>query len=202
MPTGYTAAIADGIDFKTFVMQCARGMGALVMMRDEPMNAPIPERFEPSDYHAQKLDEAKERLGRLHLMVPSELESAAQQEFSEELARNREAIAEKRSLREKYKTMLDKVKAWIPPTPDHVGFKDFMIEQITKSIEFDCNDNYYSANPPVLKTGQEWLSAQIAKATRDIEYHTAEHAKEVERTESRNAWLRELRASLAALEGK
>jgi hypothetical protein len=37
MPTGYTAAIKDGISFEKFVWDCARGMGALVMMRDEPL---------------------------------------------------------------------------------------------------------------------------------------------------------------------
>lgn len=54
MPTGYTANVPDGITFEQFVWQCARGMGALVMMRDEPTGAPIPERFEPSDYNAKR----------------------------------------------------------------------------------------------------------------------------------------------------
>lgn len=33
MPTGYTAAIADGIDFKTFAMNCTRALGACVTLR-------------------------------------------------------------------------------------------------------------------------------------------------------------------------
>lgn len=36
MPTGYTADIKDGIDFKTYAMNCARAFGACVMLRDEP----------------------------------------------------------------------------------------------------------------------------------------------------------------------
>jgi hypothetical protein len=30
MPTGYTSAIADGIEFKDFALRCARAFGALV----------------------------------------------------------------------------------------------------------------------------------------------------------------------------
>ena len=34
MPTGYTADIKDGIDFKTYAMNCARAFGARVMLRE------------------------------------------------------------------------------------------------------------------------------------------------------------------------
>jgi hypothetical protein len=47
MPTGYTAPIADGMTFEQFALGCARAFGALVTMRDEPSDAPIPERLEP-----------------------------------------------------------------------------------------------------------------------------------------------------------
>ena len=64
MPTGYTASVADGrvTEFAPFALQCARAMGALIMMRDEPHDAPIPERFEASDYYSKSLAEARERL--------------------------------------------------------------------------------------------------------------------------------------------
>ena len=61
MPTGYTAAIAKDITFNDFVMQCAKAM--LIMMRDEPANAPIPERFEPGSHYVNKITEANELLG-------------------------------------------------------------------------------------------------------------------------------------------
>ena len=56
MPTEYTDAIADGISFNDFMMKCARGMGALIMMSDEPSDAPILEQFEPSDYCSTLLE--------------------------------------------------------------------------------------------------------------------------------------------------
>ena len=65
MPTGYTATLMEkGQDFPDFVLLCARAMGATIMLRDEPLDAPIPE-FQPSDYSAKQLEESKEELARL-----------------------------------------------------------------------------------------------------------------------------------------
>lgn len=197
MPTGYTAAIADGIDFETFVMRCARGMGALVMMRDEPMDAPIPERFEPSDYHTRKIEESNVALAKLHAMSEDETEVAARESFDAETKTNSEEIARHCELRGKYEAMLKQVRSWNAPTPDHESFKKFMVDQITESISFDCDESYYEKHKPNQKTGAEWLANKIAEATRDVEYHTAEHAKEIERTEKRNSWLGALRNSIS-----
>ena len=59
MPTGYTDLINNGCTFNEFVMGCARAFGATIDMRDEPLGAEIPEKFELSDYHSAKIDEAK-----------------------------------------------------------------------------------------------------------------------------------------------
>jgi len=50
MPTGYTLDLYDGknITFKEFVMKCAGAFGALISMKDESLDAPIPEHLEPS----------------------------------------------------------------------------------------------------------------------------------------------------------
>ena len=44
MPTGYTYDLYDGkdIEFPDFVMKCARAFGALIEIRDDPMDAAIP----------------------------------------------------------------------------------------------------------------------------------------------------------------
>lgn len=196
MPTGYTAKIADGTTFNDFVMACARGMGALIMMRDEPSNAPIPERFEPSDYHATKQVAAEMELGRLLRMAPEEAEQATRTEFMEESARHFETMQKNDDLRQKYEAMLAEVKAWQPPTPDHEGVKKFMAEQITGSIDFDCDNGYYRDNAPKRLNGPEWLEKKIAAARHDIDHHRKNHSEEVERTESRNRWLKSLRDSL------
>jgi hypothetical protein len=194
MPTGYTAAIADGIDFNTYAWSCARAMGALIMMRDEPADAPIPERFEPSDYHTKKLEEAHATLAKLETMAKEEAAQAAELAYSVKVQERDNTIWKAHELRRKYETMLAQVKAWVPPTPDHEGFKQFMAEQIIQSISFDCDISYLK---PIQKLSpMEWLASSHAEAMRDISYHEAEHAKEVERANGRSAWVAKLRESL------
>ena len=198
MPTGYTACIKEGAPFEDFVMGCARAMGALIMMRDEPSSAPIPERFETSSFYARKVDEVKKEIDRLDRMLLSEADVESELEYKNEIKRLRKYITDALELRAKYVDMRSKVRAWTPPTTEHNGFKDFMIQQLEGSIDFDCNTDYYQKklNEFKLETGQEWLAKKQAKATQDLVFQTTEMEREIERTEERNAWLKALRNSL------
>lgn len=198
MPTGYTADVQSGkiTEFEDFVWCCARGMGALIMMRDEPWGVPIPERFEPSTkYHDEALAAAKARLDELRGMSLLAVREAAQQAYAERVKADDDYRARKDEQRERYKAMLAKVEAWEPPTQDHTGFKRFMTEQLVESIDFDCSPGGLFDPPKKMEPG-EWHEAEVAKAMRDIEYHSSARAAEVERTEGRNQWLSALRSSL------
>lgn len=194
MPTGYTHKIKDGQSFKDFVMGCARAFGALVMMRDEPHDAPIPERFEPSDYHKNKIIETERRITELENMSIDDALEAAENEHISELRRWQERESERTDLRNKYNAMMAEVVKWQPPTPEHQGLKDFMIEQIETSRRFDCSGTYDDKPKPLMPS--EWKAKEMEKARRDIDYHTKEHAEEVNRTEGRNNWIKALRESL------
>jgi hypothetical protein len=194
MPTGYTAAIKDGISFEKFVWSCARAFGALVMMRDEPTGAPIPQRFEPSDYNAKRAAEARGELARLQAMSIEQVQAAAESAYSEAVQRHEKRTAERTELRNKYNAMLAKAVQWEPPTKDHEGLKEMMISQLRESIDWDCNDKY--DQPPMKQDAMTWHNAQIAEARRSIAYHEKAQAEENERTEGRNAWLMALRESV------
>jgi hypothetical protein len=196
MPTGYTAAIKDGVTFDKFAMNCARAFGALITLRDEPGDAPIPDRFEPSDYHAKAIRKAEERLLELDGISVEDAGLAAQVDHETALESCRKTIAENDQLRARYEGMLKQVDAWQPPTPDHEELKKFMREQITRSIDFDCSNEYYLRNMPAKLTAMEWRSKQVEAARRDIAYHSKEHAEEVGRAASRTDWVKALRESL------
>lgn len=87
--------------------------------------------------------------------------------------------------------MLEKVHAWTPPTEGHRGLKEFMVDQIKMSIPEYCD-----RNTSVVATAEEWMEAEVASATRDIEYHAEEYEKEVERCKGRTEWVRALKESL------
>lgn len=196
MPTGYTAAIKDGISFETFIWSCARQFGALIMMSDDPHDAPIPEKFEPSDYHIKEIAKLQAERKRLVNMTEAKAEKEAQAEFKKELEYNAERISEANATKKKYSEMLLKVRAWQPPTPDHIGLKDFMIQQIESSIDFDCDTKYYLDKQVKMLTGKEWLATHIKETRRQLQYHIDENLKEIERTSSRNQWINDLRESL------
>lgn len=194
MPTGYTAEIERGISFEKFVWSCARQFGALITMRDEPNDAQIPEEFKPSTWNREQLAIEEKSLVELKKLTVQQAEKKAKAEYEEELSHHQEYIAKKRTLKVKYLAMLEQVRAWNPPTPDHQGLRDFMEKQITESIDFDCGTEYLTK--PKLLTGKDWLNAKLKKCLSSIEYHTTENAKEEERVAGRNAWVKALRESL------
>jgi hypothetical protein len=195
MPTGYTSDLYEGKDVTVgdFILGCARAFGALVSMRDDAPDTPIPEEFEPTDYHLTALNAAKARLDHLAAMSAADIERLAQQERDQETARFVERDAQRRALRARYEAMLDQIHYWMPPTPEHHELKTFMIDQLERSIESDCG---YRDNPPRKKAPGEWHVEQIEKAKRDVEYHATEDRKERERVAQRNQWVRALRDSL------
>lgn len=195
MPTGYTADVADGkvSDFPAFALRCARNFGALIMMRDDPMDAPIPDEFNGGSYHEEALDRARQGLAELADITDEQCQSRADSEYADALLANAKTRAKYAEQRARYEAMLANVRAWVPPTKDHVGLKDFMIQQLEESIRFDCS---YEPSEPKHLTGAEWKDERAIRLACDIEYHTTERAKDRHRNNERTAWVRDLKASL------
>lgn len=195
MPTGYTADVKDGISFEKFAMNCARAFGALLPMRDLSSNAEIPERFEASPYHLDKLTEARNILRWYEGFSPEEAQSGARNEYEQEEHNRKRRLGENAAMLECYRAMLRESYEWEPPTADHVELKSFMVKQLEDSMKWDDNSEYLS-KPTQQLSATEWLEGKKAAALKDIEYHKDQWAGEVERTEQRNTWLVALRESL------
>ena len=197
MPTGYTAGVQSGkvTDFSEFAMQCARAFGALIMMRDEPSSAEIPERFEPSNFNLKRKAEAEAELKRLEVMTDEEIKVARDVAEAKRIADRTNYNDTKAEQKERYEAMLAKVDCWVPPTVDHAEMKKFMRDQLIESIDFDCSPSTWDEDP--LPPAEDWHKNQVNKAHQDITYYEEKHNEEVARTESRNEWLRQLRESLA-----
>lgn len=196
MPTGYTLKLMEeGQTFQEFAMLCARAFGACITMRDDPMDAPIPEEFKPSDYHSKALINAKNQLRRLKRMSGSERSEFGEKEKRNNVKAWKDSIAAKKVENARLEAMRQQVEAWQPPTNDHSEFKAFMLQQIEVSI----GDSSYAISAlrdaeSMTATGY-WKSA-LDEAQRDIEYHTKEAKAEVKRCETRTKWVRDLRESL------
>ncbi len=195
MATGYTADVQSGKikTFSNFAIQCARAMGALITMRDERLGAPIPDELTPSTYHREALQEAQQELERLRTMTDAEIRRLWNQEREGVEQRNEKYRMESEQYRQRYEAMLAKVKAWNPPTHEHNGLKEFMVEQLTESIKFDCGEPFQM---PLPESFEDWKKDKLARVARDVFYHQEKQAEEESRTAGRNRWLAELRASL------
>ncbi len=193
MPTGYTDSISKGISFEKFTLNCARAFGALIMMRDEPSDAPFPTEVKPSDYNAKALKKATHRLRELETMKKPAIQAQCEREYQESLKYFAESEKKDAELRVKYDLMLSKVKKWTPPTPDHQGLKDFMIEQIETSIKYDCD---HKREKPVKPTPSAWLLEHKRLSIRDIAYHTKGNNEEIARCADRTKWIQALLKSL------
>lgn len=196
MPTGYTAGVRDGsiASFKDYALLCARAFGACITMRDDPLSAEITE-FEPNQFYQNKL-------------VGAELELALWEKMTEEERRAEwERYAEKQRVyyaermrayeveRARYMAMLEKVREFRPPTPDHKEFVTFMRTQLEESIHWDCPDDYkceyYQVEPY-----EEWVANHQEPLRHSLDYYAKEWFKENERTAARNKWVQDLKKAL------
>jgi hypothetical protein len=196
MPTGYTASVQDGTitEFKDFALQCARAFGALVTMRDDPADAEIPEEFKPNKFYQEHLDEARTALAEFEALDEIGVREAAATSNQRAVERYRNCLDEKAETRRRYVAMLEKVAAWIPPSPEHEEMKKFMRDQLNQSIEFDCSTEYME--PPAQLTANEWLNKRREELQKSLKYAEEGLQKEIERCAQRNAWVKALRASL------
>lgn len=196
MPTGYTSKLMEsGQTFQDFAMQCARAFGVLVEMRDDPMDAPIPERFEPSDYNVFRMAEAKAELARLQAMTNDEKIAFGESKKSKSLASSVKWLAKEIKQNKRLEEMEASVNKWTPPSADHTELKAFMLQQIGVSK----NSTDYiekSMAETIAKSPMNFYSEAVASAKRNIEYNTKDFAEEVERANSRTEWVRQLRLSL------
>jgi hypothetical protein len=198
MPTGYTASITSETTFSQFAMNCARGFGACISLRDEESGGElIPGEFEPSSYHKEQLIEKERALKNVEVMTMEQCSIASALEHKNLEQSRTESLKNCAVLRTKYEAMLVKVNNWTPPTEEHNRLKSFMVEQLESSIRFDCSEEYYS-KPTEKLTVEEWKMEQISRIKSSIIYHSESHAKEIESTAQRNAWIKALRGSLQA----
>lgn len=197
MPTGYTAKLMEsGQTFPEFVLLCARAFGALITMRDDAMNAPIPEEFKPTDYYENSLRDNRAALKRLENMTNEERIRFGINEKEKAIASARSYLEKVALENSRLLKMAWKVQAWTPPSPDHTGLKSFMLQQIDTSMN---HGSYWteSLNKAEAKAPFEFYSEAVESARSSIEYSLKEQEKELERVADRNRWVRQLRESLA-----
>ncbi len=206
MPTGYTAIIEekDDLTFEEFALRCARNFGALITMRDDPMDAEVPDQFAIDDYHSRNLEDKAKKMLDIKSMTHAEIERQVETKAWYDKKQYDEALVEYQKHAAAYIRMRVKVEAWKPPSGDHTNMKKFMLEQI--DISMPTHPDKYLAKAPedpkdalVGLDHEAWRKVQMDAVLGDMEYHQEKHKLEIERTKERNEWLKKLKASIKGL---
>lgn len=197
MPTGYTAILGerDDVTFREFCLRCARAMGACIMQRDDPLDQlPLVDEV-PSDYHEKALSTAREQLALYENMTLEQAQIEQLRILNKRRGEQNEVNSDRKVLGDRYRGMLAQVKAWEPPTSNHQGFKNFMLDQLRESIKFDCGSAGDSHEEEPISPAK-WLQSEQSKAQNNCDYHIKHEREERERIAGRNRWKRDLIASL------
>ena len=192
MPTGYTCDVENGkvATLEEFALTCARAFGACIMMKEDPQDKPIPDSFDPNvEYHDTAIASAEAVLDEIKKITPKKAERLAKKAYNDELKDYRKRREQREEENKRYQDMITLVRAW-NPHQDCQSLKEFMIDQLEMSV------HDWSPDAPVLYRGQSYLLKREDRAKRDIEYHTKARLEEIGRTEKRNQWIANLRASL------
>lgn len=195
MPTGYTDAVLTGkiTGLREFALTCARAMGALIMMRDDPMDAPIPKQFAPNtEYYDERLADARADLAEIMGFSPAECTAKIVEDISAAEEYRDKYLVEKDQDRSRYVAMLEKVEAWETAAD---GLKDFMLSQLRDSLKWDCDGDYIPSVPDMMSV-DDWRAEKTTKIFKDIAYLQQKIGEEIQRTEERNQWLTALLESL------
>lgn len=168
---------------------------ALIEMRDSPNDAPIPDKFEPSDCNAKRLIEAREALAKLKAMSGEERVAFGETAKAEHIERSRKYLEKALAENSRLEDMAAQVRAWTPPTKNHQGLQDFMLQQIDTSKN-GVDYSQRSLAEAQAKPATAYYVEAVTSATRDIKYHTEENVKEVDRVNGRSEWVQQLRASI------
>jgi hypothetical protein len=203
MPTGYTAGIIDGKinTFQDFAKQCMRAFGACIHMRDEDYDKNYEPRL-PSDYHLKRIEKSKEEIARINSISDEDLILTRKVEIETEIKRCKDSISKQKKNRNALLSIKSDIQDWTPPTSEHVGIKDFMLEQIKVTIEGDCDPRYYLKEIKELQSKLIFLDAKderrrmLELENSRIEYGKVEYEKEVKRCNDANKWITDLLDSI------
>lgn len=197
MPTGYTSLILEKPEttFEQFAMRCAKAFGACIEMRDDPIDAEIPE-FKPSQCVMDSLDSAKKKLEQAMGYQDYQWRDMHEEEIQDGLRRREESRQKDQNERKLFESMMEQVRAWKPPTDEHVGLKEFMLKQLAESLPEMRTDEWYERYSPIETDLAKFKKFRIEILRDSVNYYEKVLQGERERAESRNLWVKQLRESL------
>lgn len=191
--SGYTFPVIDGrvTTLRDFALLCARAF--LHRASDLPLDAPMPERFEPLNHQLEWQREAEKRLTELLAMSPSDVRIAYDAAMASARSYDEKAATDHAESLARLMAMVTAVSDWTPPSGMD-ALKTFMLTQLRQTLDYQGTPVSAANRLPIIAI--TWHANEIAKARKDAARHAAEYVKELDRVKVENDFLAALRASL------
>jgi hypothetical protein len=84
------------------------------------------------------------------------------------------------------------VENWEPTTEENASLKDYAIDQLKSSIDWDCK----VYEPPTKHTAEEWLQGRIEATESSLAFYKKQKEAEIKRVNESNKWVTELVESI------
>jgi hypothetical protein len=197
MPTGYTAGIIDGkiTTFEQFATQCSRAFGATMHMRDNPLDSPYEPRT-PSEYYVNSLQSQREKLEEMKTMTDEAIVQDFENLLNDSLKYHERELEKTKVNLGRLNSIMESAKSWVPPTEDHEGVRDYMIDQLEITIKADGDPSYHVNKIVQAKKELEegidpkvYREEKIKEIEDRISYYEGEVQKELERCKQSNDWM-------------
>lgn len=199
MPTGYTAGIQDGTytEFRDYALHAARNFGACIMQRDDSAKD-LPKFREESAYYKDAYTDALKAYLEWIKSDDEQKLNKFNNDKEIDIKYHLSSIERNNVELERYKKFLNWSKSYNPPTRDHLGYKNFLVEQITSSIDWDCSSSYHEneinrINSRVFET---WCEEKEEALYEKCTYSLDGWLKEQKRVRESNKWIQDLYDSL------
>jgi len=196
MATGYTDFIKESnVTFEQFATRCMRAFGACVMQREDSLDIKPAMRVADNDFHIHCLRRAYKNRHTVKHLTPSQISHRTLKKLQTDLKYHTKAIKDAEKLRKEYTRLLNDVNNWQAPTPDHIRFKEFMTEQLSSSITFDCGTEYHSKEirrliEDIINFSPESSRKELLKMyDHDVEYAHKHIKEENDRVTKANDWM-------------
>jgi hypothetical protein len=213
MPTGYTSFIEDGKvkTAKQFLHLCLRAFGVCINMRDDSLKLTddytedISKGYqEDINYHKKQLTSAEKKLSEIQSMTEEELCKKYIKDTSDNVQHYLKEEDKRSQNNKKYLEIRNDIENW-DCNPEFQGIKDFAINQI--DISMDKSDYYQKAiekygeptREGFQKNKEEYLKKLIDDAKWDVDYHTEELEKAIDRKEKNLKFYNEFKEELNKL---
>lgn len=213
MPTGYTSFIENGKvkTAKQFLHLCLRAFGVCINMRDDGLEVKddytkdLLKGFQQDiDYHKKRLKIAEKKLSEIKSISEEELCEKYIKETKERIKDLQKGQTDEFNKYGDYLRIRESIKNW-DCNPEFQGVKDFALEQIRISIP---TGSYYEEE--LAKMGEptkegfqekkeEYLQKLIDDVQWDVNYHTEELEKAIQRRDDKLKFYNEFKEDLNKL---